>query len=89
MTCMCSVKDKLEAERFVVFRSAEVEKPEPLGPCARQHFAPNKCEANHITIRQQEKRDKFMFNAGRYAAGARDSIAVKANQQLERELDNA
>ena len=32
---------------------------------------------------EQEKRDKLMFNAGRFAAGARDKTAVKANAWLE------
>jgi hypothetical protein len=32
---------------------------------------------------EQDKRDKLMFNAGRFAAGARDKTAVKANAWLE------
>jgi hypothetical protein len=30
-----------------------------------------------------DDRDKLMFNAGRYAAGARDSVAIKANTVVE------
>jgi hypothetical protein len=37
---------------------------------------------------KQEARDKLMFNAGRYAAGARDLTASKAHKTLEREIEN-
>jgi hypothetical protein len=37
---------------------------------------------------KQEARDKLMFNAGRYSAGARDLIASKAHEALEMEMDN-
>ena len=37
---------------------------------------------------KQEARDKLMFNAGRYAAGARDLTASKAHEALEREIEN-
>jgi hypothetical protein len=37
---------------------------------------------------KQEARDKLMFNAGRYAAGARDLTASKAHETLEREIEN-
>ncbi len=33
-------------------------------------------------------RDKMMFDAGRYAAGARDKSATKAAKALQKELDN-
>jgi len=33
--------------------------------------------------KSREKRDKLMFDAGRYAAGARDFDAVQAHKQLE------
>jgi hypothetical protein len=35
----------------------------------------------------QEQRDKLMFNAGRYAAGAKDKVAEAAHIALEREID--
>jgi hypothetical protein len=31
----------------------------------------------------REQRDKIMFNAGRYAAGDRDSVAVASNRLLD------
>lgn len=37
---------------------------------------------------KQEARDKMMFNAGRYAEGARDLTASKAWQALEEEMLN-
>lgn len=36
--------------------------------------------------KEREERDKLLFNAGRYAAGARDLTATRANEQLEKEL---
>ncbi len=36
--------------------------------------------------KQREERDKLMFNAGRYAAGARDITANRAHELLEREM---
>lgn len=39
------------------------------------------------TKKKREARDKLMFNAGRYAAGARDKTACIANEQLEREIN--
>ena len=82
MTCKCSVNDKLEAERLVFFSSAKTEKPLPLGPCARQHFEPKPCHKTRLDSADIEKRDKMMFNAGRYSAGARDRVAVEANNKL-------
>jgi hypothetical protein len=38
------------------------------------------------TPKDREKRDKLMFNAGRYAAGARDNTALTAHAALEAEL---
>lgn len=37
--------------------------------------------------KEREQRDKLMFNAGRYSAGARDIAATRANELLQRELD--
>lgn len=37
--------------------------------------------------KDQEHREKLFFNAGRYAAGARDKTAVKANAWLEAQND--
>lgn len=37
--------------------------------------------------KSREARDKLMFNAGRYAAGARDATAIAAHEKLERELE--
>jgi len=38
------------------------------------------------TKRDREQRDKLMFNAGRFAAGARDKVAVAAHEKLENAL---
>ena len=82
MACKCSINDKLEAERFVFFSSQKVEKPEPLGPCARLHFEPKPCKKVHLDSKTQEQRDSLYFNAGRYSAGARDRVATEANNKL-------
>jgi len=39
------------------------------------------------TPKEREQRDKLMFNAGRYSAGARDIAATRANELLQRELE--
>lgn len=36
----------------------------------------------------QEQRDKIMFNAGRFVAGARDDVAVSANRLMEALLES-
>jgi hypothetical protein len=82
MACKCDLNDKLEAERLVFFSSAPAEKPLPLGPCARQHFEPKPCKKAHLDLDAQADRDKLYFNAGRYSAGARDRVAVEANNKL-------
>jgi hypothetical protein len=38
---------------------------------------------------QSDARDLLMFNAGRYAAGARDASAIKASEELNRELEQS
>jgi hypothetical protein len=75
MSCKCSLEEKLEAERFdVSFR-------EPvLNP--KQQLANARCNRKHITEAELEAQEKLMFNAGRFSAGARDSVAVSANQKL-------
>lgn len=40
------------------------------------------------TRREREARDKMLFNAGRFAAGARDKAAVTAQLQLDKEMEN-
>lgn len=37
-------------------------------------------------VKPNPKRDKLMFAAGRYAAGARDKTACKAHEWLEKDL---
>lgn len=36
----------------------------------------------------REQRDKLFFNAGRYAGGARDDVAVQANKVIDALLDS-
>jgi len=83
-TCMCTVNEKLEAERYDQSWRTPLTLPEPkviTRPCTRQHATPAEaCQRTHITLAEQEARDQLLFNAGRYAAGARDSVAVKANE---------
>lgn len=82
MSCKCDLNDKLEAERLdVTFRAPA---SETIGPCARPHFECKKphnpvCQRPHFTDKTNEAFANLYFNAGRYAAGARDSVAVKAN----------
>lgn len=39
-----------------------------------------------IVVRPDTRRERKMFNAGRYAAGARDRIATAADKWLQKEL---
>ena len=46
------------------------------------------CSRKHYPVKQvDEKRDQMMFNAGRFAAGARDNVALKAHSTLMGLLD--
>jgi hypothetical protein len=40
-------------------------------------------EKVYITSKKRDQRDKLMFHAGRFSAGARDATAVAANEWLE------
>ena len=79
----CSLSLVLEAERldrrYLEPKPASYNPPEPPRVITKV-VKPNKA--------QQEARDKLMFNAGRYAAGARDLTARNAHELLERELDD-
>ena len=39
-----------------------------------------------VYVKQSPDRDKMMFDAGRYAAGARDKSACRAARKLDKEL---
>ena len=90
MSCKCDLNAKLEAERLdVSFREP---KAEPVGPCARKHFDKctrkhwKECERPHFTDNAENDYTKLYFNAGRYAAGACDRVAVEANARLQEVL---
>lgn len=40
------------------------------------------CKKAHPNPAEQEKRDQIMFNAGRFAAGATDKVAIEAHEAL-------
>jgi hypothetical protein len=65
----------LERERYDVTWRTPREKHAPPAPTVivRQR---------NVSAREQRTRDRIMFNAGRYAAGARDEEATTANQQV-------
>lgn len=77
MTCKCDLLDRLTAEQFdISYRtSTMVAKPK-----LRKTYAP---KAKVLTTVEQDTRDTLMFNAGRWAAGARDSVAVAANNVFQ------
>jgi hypothetical protein len=69
----------LEKERYgVTQRQPEV--VEKVLPCSRKHF--DRCSRPHAS----ESRDQMLFNAGRFAAGARDKVAALAHEKLMKEL---
>ena len=73
---------KLEAERNNLSYITKTHKTEPevVRVIVKEKVYP--------TRKQQETRDKLMFNAGRWAAGHRDSAAETANLWLEKQLDD-
>ena len=79
MACKCTIQDKLEAERVVVFSNAP---HVPEAVCRGMHYEPKPCRKTHLDSADLEKRERLFFNAGRYSAGARDRVATEANNQL-------
>jgi hypothetical protein len=75
MSCKCSLEEKLEAERYDISFREPVQNP-------KQELANTRCNRKHITEAELDLRDKLMFNAGRYSAGARDKVAVLSNERL-------
>lgn len=75
----------LERERFnVAYRTqAEPKRIEVIKPipCTKPHNKP--CTKAHVT----EEHDQMMYNAGRYAAGARDNAAAEAQEALLKHLE--
>jgi hypothetical protein len=72
--------EKLEAERNNLdYKKTVKPAPEVVRVIVKEKVYPTK--------KAQETRDKLMFNAGRYAAGHRDSAAETANLWLEKQLD--
>jgi len=91
LSCKCDLNAKLEAERFdVTFREPKrlVEVETVTRPCTRNHATPaESCKRQHVTETELEERDTMMFNAGRYAAGARDKSAVVATEKMFESFD--
>lgn len=77
----CTLALVLEAERLDQSYKTRQEAQEIIPPppvVIREKVKPSKAE--------RDKRDKLYFNAGRYAAGARDTTALQAHEQLQKEL---
>ena len=86
----------LEAERHdISYRSAKsndlsVTEPKPKQKRANARVVvetykrPTSSELTPEQLRAQAKRDEMVYNAGRYAAGARDTKAIEAFQKLAR-----
>lgn len=69
--------NNLELERFGITATPKpVEKP-------KTKYITKPCDKEHAT----DARDQMMFNAGRYAAGARDSVALRCHEALLEVLD--
>jgi len=45
---------------------------------------PPPCPQKHYTPREIRELQKMFYNAGRYAAGATDQVALKAHQKYEK-----
>jgi hypothetical protein len=69
----------LDLERFGIVNKAEPVTPEPV---IKRQYRNIPCDKKHVS----EKHDQMMFNAGRFAGGARDKVATEAHEQLMKEL---
>jgi hypothetical protein len=79
-TCSgCNLWLTLEAERH---DRSYLDHPSQYEPTE-----PPKVKVKKETPKEREQRDKLMFNAGRYAGGARDIAATRANELLQRQLE--
>ena len=72
--CKCDLVDALTAEQFDISYRTQTAKPKPLVKTKRVPWKP--------TITPDE-RDAMFFNAGRYAGGSRDTVAVKAHEAMQ------
>lgn len=90
---MCDVNERLEAERHdLTFLAPKFVCERPHTECNRNHFERCKkphnpvCQRPHLTVEAQEQLEQLFYNAGRFAAGARDSVAVQADALLQERL---
>lgn len=72
----------LERERFNVAHRTSV--PERIVETQKTvvNTVLKPCNRKHLTSKTQVERDQMMFNAGRFAAGAVDRVAVEAHEKL-------
>lgn len=75
----------LDRERFNVAYREKVDVVERV--VVQPRVVKQACRRVHLTPKTQEAHDQMMFNAGRFAAGAVDRVAVEAHEQLMRFLD--
>ena len=73
--CKCDLLDVLTAEQFDISYRTQTVKPKPLVKTKRVVWKP--------TITPDE-RDSMFYNAGRYAGGSRDKVAVEAHEAMEK-----
>ena len=71
--------NSLELERFGIKQNPEPVTPEPV---VKRQYRNVPCDKKHTS----EKHDQMIFNAGRYAGGARDKVATEAHEKLMEEL---
>jgi hypothetical protein len=76
----------LERERFNVAHREIVSERIVEKPVTRVQTVLKPCNRKHLTSKTQQERDQMMFNAGRFAAGAVDRVAVEAHEALMENL---
>ena len=89
---------KISDEHLAYLLALEVERNDVSHRTASDITAEAKINLDHFQVRQvkalvsaeieqqtamREQRDKLFYNAGRWAAGARDSVAVSANNVVD------
>jgi len=84
-----SYREIVELERFRVYKeeAAKIEQPSSI-PTSQVEVAMERAisKAEQTLIKKHraelDRQTKIFFNAGRYAAGARDDTAIKAHDEM-------
>jgi hypothetical protein len=83
----CSLWLRLEAERSDLSYKNTGIKVDPIAVQQVKDLVKTVTKVVYVDTKSTQERDLIMFNAGRYAAGARDDAAIKASNQLNQIIE--